>query len=320
MNGAMAVTKNKKKSIDRHEASSGETRLIDAQNDTLRIDIERAKSKSAVLIVIRGTTQGTKFDLEEDEIIIGRSEDAPINLGDTNISRQHCSISKQGDELYIEDLGSRNGTFVNDKKIKEKVKLSKEDMIKVGTTVLKYIPAGELEILYQDNLTNAAYYDELTQVFNRNYISQILESEFKRAKALHTSFPITIFDIDDFKKVNDTYGHAAGDYVLRQITAIIKATGLRDRDLLGRWGGEEFILLVVNSTVDEAMNLSERVRKAVEKYEFKYQGKKFPITISMGVASIKKEHNSYEDLYRDADEALYKSKETGKNRITLFKG
>ena len=193
--------------------------------------------------------------------------------------------------------------FLNDKEVKGKVKLSKEDMIKVGTTVLKYIPAGELEILYQDNLTNAAYYDELTQVFNRNYISQILDSEFKRAKALHTSFPIAIFDIDDFKKVNDTYGHAAGDYVLRQITAIIKATGLRDRDLLGRWGGEEFLLLVVNSSVDEAMNLTERIRKAIEKYEFNYQGNKFPVTISMGVANIKGEHSGSDEIYQDADKA-----------------
>ena len=107
----MGITKNKKKEAYKAPELDGETKLIDIQNNTLRIDIERAKSKSAVLVVIRGSAQGAKFELNKGEAIIGRSQEVAVTLGDTNISRQHCKISKEEGGFAIEDLGSRNGTF-----------------------------------------------------------------------------------------------------------------------------------------------------------------------------------------------------------------
>lgn len=295
-----------------------ETKVINPEEtDTFKMDMEKAKAANALLVIIRGTPQGKRFNLIGKEMIIGRDKAALIQLSDPNISRKHAVVRKRGDQFFIADYGSRNGTFLNDNKLEGEVELTKEDMIKIGTTVLKYIPQGHLEILYHGNLTNAAYIDKLTQVYNRNYISEVLEAEFKRARALHTDFPIILFDIDDFKKINDTFGHDAGDYVLTELCRVIKAQGLRERDLLGRYGGEEFLLLLTNSNLDKAKEVAERIRSAIANHSFTYEGKKINVTISLGISNVEDKYNEMTDLYKAADQALYKSKNNGKNQVSV---
>jgi two-component system, cell cycle response regulator len=295
------------------------TRLINPATDTLKIDLELAKATDPVLIVIRGGLQGKKYSLKGGpRFIVGRDKTADIQLDDSNISRQHCQIILQGEKILIEDMGSRNGTFVNDEKIDaQPIFLEKEDMIKVGSTILKFLPAGQLETLYHINLTNAAYMDKLTGLFNRKYISEVLEVEFKRAKALHTSLSLVVFDIDNFKKINDTYGHDGGDFVLQHLGQQVKASGLRERDLAGRYGGEEFIIVLTNSNSEQAAEVAERVRKKIEQFQFVYQEQAIQVTVSLGVASLKKELIDSNELYRNADRALYDSKKSGKNKVTV---
>ncbi len=303
---------------EQEEFENAATRTINIQSNKLQLQKEKAKVKNAVLIIIRGKPQGEKYILT-DSLVLGRDKSADICIPDNSISREHARIQKASDGYTLEDLGSYNGTFLNDKKLTRISPLQKEDIITIGSTILKYIPAGELEILYQDNLTNAAYIDSLTQVYNRNYITQVLEAEFKRAKALHSDFPILLFDIDHFKRINDSLGHDAGDFVLRQLTKLIKDSGLRERDLLGRWGGEEFLLLSMNSTEDAALSMGERIRKNIENHSFDYNGEKIQVSISIGISNLKPSHNSYMDLYKEADRALYSSKENGRNLTTVFK-
>lgn len=295
------------------------TRVINPATDTLKIDLELAKATDPVLIVIRGGLQGKKYSLKGGKkFLMGRDKGVEIQLDDGNVSRQHAQVVREDDKMYLEDLGSRNGTFLNDENIGSSRKLlEKEDMIKVGSTILKFLPAGQLETLYHINLTNAAYMDKLTSLYNRKYISEVLEVEFKRAKALHSSFSVVLFDIDDFKKVNDTYGHDCGDYVLAELGLQVKASGLRERDLAGRYGGEEFIVVLTNSDEDQAREVAERIRKKIENHEFTYDGKKIPVTVSVGVAAIKKDYHDSGDLYRASDKALYESKRSGKNKVTV---
>jgi two-component system, cell cycle response regulator len=295
------------------------TRVINPATDTLKIDLELAKATDPVLILIRGGLQGKKFSLQgNNRFLMGRDKGVEIQVDDANVSRQHAQITRQGDKVYIEDMGSRNGTFVNDENIgTEKRELGKEDMIKLGSTVLKYLPAGQLETLYHINLTNAAYMDKLTGLYNRKYISEVLEVEFKRARALHSPLSVIMFDIDNFKKINDTYGHDGGDYVLAELGKQVKASGLRERDLAGRYGGEEFMVVLSNSGADQAMELAERIRKKIELNEFVYDGKRIVVTVSMGVSDVKPGMNDYKDVYRASDKALYKSKHNGKNQVTL---
>lgn len=299
-------------------AESDTTRIINPATDTLKLDIELAKASSALLIIIRGTPQGKKYELKNKEFIVGRDKSADIQVNDPNVSRRHSKLKRMGNSYTIEDCGSRNGTYVNDEQVgPEARKLSKEDMIKIGGTVMKFLPAGELETLFHANLTNAAFMDKLTGLYNRNYISEVLEAEFKRAKALHSNFSIVLFDIDNFKKINDTYGHPGGDHVLTELGKTVKDSGLRERDLAGRYGGEEFLIILNNSSLEQAHEVAERIRANIEARELQYSGAKIPVTVSLGVAALKKDHHSSADLYKDADEALYKSKKEGKNRVTL---
>lgn len=299
--------------------SSDETRVINPATDTLKIDLELAKATDPVLIVIRGSLQGKKFSLKGNkEFLIGRDKSVEIQIDDANVSRQHARLSREGDSFFIEDMGSRNGSYLNDEPLGSgKKPLVKEDMIKIGSTILKYLPAGQLETLYHINITNAAHMDKLTGLHNRKYISEVLEVEFKRAKALHSSFAVILFDIDDFKKINDSHGHDGGDYVLTQLGQQVKASGLRERDLAGRYGGEEFLVVLTNSNLDQAAELADRIRKRIESHEFTYEGKRIHVTVSMGVSALKKEFHEAQDLYKSADRALYESKRTGKNRVTL---
>lgn len=295
------------------------THVINPATDTLKIDLELAKATDPVLIVIRGSLQGKKYSLKGGvKFVMGRDKTAEIQIEDGNVSRQHSQIVREGDQIFIEDLGSRNGTFVNDEVIGTARKaLEKEDMIKVGSTILKYLPAGTLETLYHINLTNAASMDKLTGLYNRKYINEVLDAEFKRAKALHSDLSVVLFDIDNFKKINDTHGHPAGDYVLSTLGAQVKASGLRERDLAGRWGGEEFIVVMAHSSGDQAMEVSERIRKKIEAHKFEYDGKIISVTVSLGVAYLKKDYHEGNDIYKAADKALYESKHGGKNRSTM---
>ncbi len=295
------------------------TRVLNPATDTLKIDLELAKATDPMLIVIRGSLQGKKYSLKgASKYLLGRDKSVEIQVEDANVSRQHAQITAEGEKMFLEDLGSRNGTFVNDQNIgSEKRALEKEDMIKVGSTVLKYLPAGQLETLYHINLTNAAYMDKLTGLYNRKYISEVLEVECKRAKALHSNLSVILFDIDNFKKVNDTYGHDGGDHVLAELGQQVKASGLRERDLAGRYGGEEFIVVLTNSGIEQAAEVAERIRKRIEAHAFMYEGQKIPVTVSMGVATVKKEYADSTAVYKAADKALYDSKHAGKNRVTV---
>jgi diguanylate cyclase (GGDEF)-like protein len=145
-----------------------------------------------------------------------------------------------------------------------------------------------------------------------------LEAEFKRARALHSLFSIVVFDIDNFKTVNDTHGHDCGDYVLSELGKQVKASGLRERDLAGRYGGEEFLLVLTNSNSEQAIEVAERMRKAIASFNFTYEGTKVPVTVSLGVATIQKDFHDATDLYKAADKALYESKRSGKNKVTLY--
>ncbi|MEK6578942.1 MAG: GGDEF domain-containing protein, partial [Bdellovibrionota bacterium] len=179
------------------------------------------------------------------------------------------------------------------------------------------LPAGELEILFYGNLDLAAHTDPLTRVYNKGYLTEALEAEFKRAKALHQDFAILFLDIDYFKKVNDTYGHDAGDYVLKEFTALIRAGFLKPKDVFARYGGEEFVVLLSNTGGTAAAEIGEKIRAAIESHAFVYEGKRIPITSSLGVAELRPGIESAQTLLKNSDKALYQAKQTGRNKVVV---
>ena len=299
------------------DESSDKTAVIQGDQETLKKELQKAKEQEACLIIIRGNPQGHRYFLTQSQMTMGRDPSVDIVISDQSVSRKHAQISKEGDKVKFTDLGSSNGSFVNDKKIGtgESVFLEKEDMVKLGNSIFKFLPAGELEILFYGNLGLAAHTDALTRLYNKGYLHEALEAEFKRAKALHSELAVIFFDLDFFKKVNDTHGHDAGDYVLKEIAGLIRGGHVRPKDVFARNGGEEFVILLANTGLKPALDMGERIRSAVESHAFIYEGKRLPITISIGVAEMRSDIESAQTLLKAADKALYAAKLGGRNRV-----
>jgi diguanylate cyclase (GGDEF)-like protein len=173
-------------------------------------------------------------------------------------------------------------------------------------------------------LRELAYKDELTELYNRHgfkeesgkFIDEVkgyLENPRRRKNFLIKNFSLVIFDIDNFKKINDTYGHPAGDEVLRAISKIIKER-VREIDTVARWGGEEIIVGLAGAGENDAYKIADDIRKTIEQAELPWQKQAIKITVSGGVAGFR-EGKNFDELFRAADRALYKAKQTGKNKI-----
>ncbi len=301
------------------DSPSDKTTVISEDQATLKKDLKKAQESEACLILVRGAPQGHRFFITTDEMVIGRDPSAEISVADQGISRKHAKVSRQAGKVTLTDLGSSNGTLINEKKLtaNQPVVLNKEDMITLGSTIFKFLPVGAIEILAWENLGSAAHTDPMTKIFNKGYLTEAMEAEFKRAKALHTDFTVLFFDLDHFKKVNDGYGHDAGDYVLKEFTALVQSSYLRPKDVFARYGGEEFVVLLANTGAKVALELAERIRAAVETHAFMYDGKRLPVTTSMGVAELRTDIESAQTLLKAADKALYSAKQTGRNRVVV---
>ncbi|MGE4232700.1 MAG: diguanylate cyclase [Bacteriovoracia bacterium] len=301
---------------DEDTPSAGEkTAVLRGDSDTLKVEREKAKEQNACLILIRGNPQGKRFELSKESMFIGRDVTAEIMVNDQNVSRKHAEIFRDGDQIKLKDNGSTNGTFVNDKKVSSAVVLKKEDMIKIGNTILKFLPAGELEIFYLGSLESAAHTDALTKIYNKGYIMEALDAEFKRAKALHQDLSLIIIDLDHFKKINDTHGHDAGDFVLKESCQILKTKVLPKNAIFGRFGGEEFLVIMPNTAIDAAYELGESIRSTLEKTQFVYDQKRLPVTASVGVAEIAVDVETSSQLFKLADKAVYSAKSGGRNQV-----
>lgn len=305
---------------DSSEEITDKTKVLQGDPATLSAELKKAKEQPACLILIRGTPQGHRYFLSQPEMTLGRDPALDLSFQDPGISRRHVQFRNEGalgGKVFLTDLGSSNGTFVNDQRMAphQPVLLAKEDMIKVGNTILKFLPAGELEILFYGNLGSAAHLDALTQIYNKGYLLEALEAEFKRAKALHTELSLIFFDLDYFKKINDQYGHEAGDRVLQEVAQLIRSSQLRPKDLFARYGGEEFVILLANTPLKAAGDLAERIRAATEWHAFLYENQRLPVTMSIGVATLSTEIESSQTLLKQADKALYRAKDAGRNRV-----
>ena len=302
------------------DEKSDRTAILGLDQETINRELQKAKEQPACLILIRGTPQGHRFFITSDEMIIGRDPAADISISDSSISRKHAKVTREGNVIKIEDLGSSNGTAVNGKKLEagNVAKLAKEDLIKLGNSIVKYLPAGEIEIIFYGNLNQAANTDPLTKCFNKGYFLEAIEAEVKRAKALATKLSLIFFDLDHFKKVNDTFGHDAGDFVLKEFTNLIRSLGiLKQKDIFARYGGEEFCLMMPTTSLEDAAKVAETLRGKIHTHEFLYEGKRIPVTSSLGVSELKTDQDTPQDLIKSADKALYESKQGGRNRVTV---
>ncbi|MDP1824530.1 MAG: GGDEF domain-containing protein [Archangium sp.] len=277
---------------------------------------ERAVSRAAALVVIHGEDLGRKFDLTTEETLIGRTSKADIQVDQDSVSRHHAKIRVDGTRITVEDMGSTNGTIVNDEHIEETLRLRNGDLVKIGRTIFKFIASNNIEAAYHDEIYRMTTVDGLTQVFNRRYFEDAIERELSRSRRYTRPLSLVLLDIDHFKKINDTYGHLAGDAVLKEMALTVRARTRRE-DVFARFGGEEFALLLPEVDQKGAAHLAEKARKLVEKHTFIFDGEDIAVTMSAGVATVQKKNESHTELIRRADEKLYEAKSAGRNRVAM---
>jgi two-component system, cell cycle response regulator len=275
------------------------------------------KRDRAYLVVLAGASVGEMYKVDGDKTIIGRGQKAQVRLLDDGISREHAQVVVEGSKIFLEDLGSTNGTFCNGLKV-DRRELSDGDKILVGsTTILKFTYHDNLDEIFQKQMYESALRDGLTKAFNKKYFTDRLESELTFALRHGTPLVLVMFDIDHFKKVNDTHGHQAGDLVLSEISTLLTGA-LRAEDVFARYGGEEFAVICRGTDLTQASIVGERMRKAVEKHRFTFEGTHIPVTISVGIAALPDlAVKDATDLVARADKALYQSKHGGRNRVTI---
>jgi diguanylate cyclase (GGDEF)-like protein len=268
------------------------------------------------LILLAGDEAGKMIRVEE-EVSIGRSPKASLRLTGDGVSRLHARFFRTGGVTYVEDLGSTNGTFVNGTRVRSAVALSDGDKIQIGASfLLKFSMQDTLEQRFQQQLYEAALRDPLTKVFNRRALEDRLETELSHLTRHGSALSVMLFDLDHFKSINDTYGHLAGDHVLRAFAALVQGMTRRE-DFFARYGGEEFVMLCRSTTLEQAKLLGERVRGALERERVAFDEQKLPVTTSVGIAAAWPRATASEVL-NVADAALYAAKKAGRNRVVAY--
>jgi diguanylate cyclase (GGDEF)-like protein len=188
------------------------------------------------------------------------------------------------------------------------------DIIRVGRTILKFMNGSNIEADYHEEIYRMMTFDGLTQIYNKRYFHETLEREISRSRRYGRELGLILFDIDHFKQKNDTYGHLAGDAILRELAAVVKGK-LRREDVFARVGGEEFGVLAPEVPIKGVRDVADKIRAVVEKASFRFEKDVIPTTVSLGVAMLLGGEDSAENFYQRADASLYAAKQSGRNRV-----
>ena len=277
--------------------------------------LPRSESEEACLVVIYGPDLGRRIALQRGAAIeIGRQPTCDFPIDQESVSRRHARIVWTSQHWHVVDLGSTNGTYVNDELVTDRV-LRDGDQIKIGRSILKFLESGSVETSYHEEIYRLMTFDGLTAIHNKRFFHETLERELSRSKRYLRQLSLIVFDIDLFKSVNDTYGHIAGDAVLRQLAACVRGH-LRREDIFARVGGEEFAVILPEIPMPEACAVAEKIRRIVEQNVFVFDTVSIPITVSLGVATFATEsEETPEALFARADGRLYQAKTAGRNRV-----
>ena len=271
--------------------------------------------KKPYLTCIKGAMLGQIYPIDKTDVFVGRSTDCEICVPDSTISRRHFKIiQKNPHTLFVEDLKSTNGTYVNGNRV-EKAKIKEGDKIQISrNTILELHYLDDTESLSEKQRYEMGVLDPLTNVYNKRFLLERLNDEFHFAKRRKDFLSVVMIDIDYFKKINDTYGHLVGDVVLQKMASHI-AKEIRLEDIFGRFGGEEFVIIMRGANTDAAIRLADRLREDIAGLEFPNEGKPFKVTISAGVATVGEQHTDSLHLLSEADKYLYAAKNAGRNRV-----
>lgn len=292
-----------------------ETTLVGIRVSALAAPIQRRLQPC--LVVLEGPSVGLLVRVQ-GQVTLGRSVESGLSLNDGEVSRNHAIVHAGPGGAFVEDLASRNGTFVNNERVSGVRALQDGDKIQLGSTVIvRFAFVDEVDTTFQMKMYESALRDGLTGAFNRAHLNDRLVGEVAYALRHRVALSVLLFDVDHFKTINDTLGHPMGDVVLRGIVERVQKA-IRASDVLARYGGEEFCVLARGTALEGAMVLAERIRQAIAGEPFRADGHALGVTVSVGLAGLHELGVSEpEALLAKADEALYASKHAGRNRVTI---
>jgi two-component system, cell cycle response regulator len=261
-----------------------------------------------------GSGMGTRYALTDTPMVLGRGNDCDIRINDHSVSRRHARIQPGADGYYAVDLQSTNGTFVND--VPASIcKLKDGDYLRVGNCIYRFLAGGNVEAEYHEEIYRLTIIDALTDIHNKRYLLEFLDRELARSARYKRPLALVLFDIDRFKAINDDMGHLGGDFTLRELAACVKAS-IRKEELFARYGGEEFAVVLPETAYEGGIQVAERIRGQVEKHMFMYEGKRYPVSVSVGLATTSGDETlTPNELIRLADEKLFQAKNQGRNRV-----
>ena len=280
------------------------------------------------LVFLTGELIAVPIPLERAEVILGRALEADVRVNDTQVSRRHARITAatgiigNTTEYILTDLDSRNGTFLNGRRVSQE-KLENGDKIGIGDTLLRFDLLDEIDREYQKQIHRLISHDDLTGLLSSRSFFSELRREAGRAKFENRPFCVLMIDGDNFKGVNDTFGHLTGSKTLEEIGQTI-TNNLRTGDAAARFGGDEFAAFLLDADLAQGLVAAERVRSAVAARRFSVvrQGKRdntHHISISVGVASFPSDSSDPIELVEMADSALYRAKREGRNRVAAYR-
>ncbi len=261
-----------------------------------------------------GPDIGRRIPLMSTQYIVGRDSEAGFVVSRSSVSRQHARLyTDEAGNWWVEDLSSTNGTFVNEARITAQ-QLTDADQVRFGDAIYKFLSGSNIESAYHEAIHNMAIQDGMTGIHNKRYFLEFLERELAVASRHGHPLTLVMFDVDHFKKVNDTHGHLAGDAVLKDLAGRIRPR-IRREDLFARYGGEEFACVLPSTALAGGVVFAEHLRTLIEERPCLFDGKSISFTISLGVTTLHKENVDGETLIKRADENLYAAKHAGRNRV-----
>jgi len=287
----------------------------DSRLETIRNEVSYQPGHDRfVLVGLAGPAMGMEYPIEQTSITIGRSASCDVCISDDHASRRHVQLSLVQDPVQpercfvlVQDLQSRNGVRINGASVSSTL-LDGGEKILVGRTVFRLDRRDDFDIAHLDRLRALTAIDPLTGLGDRRALDEMLEACEAGRRSQQREYAVLMIDLDHFKRINDAFGHLAGDAALRHAAETIQRS-LRSTDGAFRFGGEEFVVLLPGTGTTDANAVAQRIRAAIEATPARYEGRLIPMTASVGVVA------GGADALHAADSALYDAKRSGRNRV-----
>ncbi len=304
--------------ISSYQEGSGQTQTYNALTRERPSGPQGARVEANVILIAHPESRrlGSRYRVSPGATLaIGRSGAVAITLPEVmSLSRRHARLRYMGPLVTLEDLGSTNGTYVNGRLIDGRAVLKSGDRFQTAAVHFKFLHEKDVETAYHEAIYDLVARDGLTEIWNKRKYDEEIQREFARAVRHGRPLSLILFDLDDFKRVNDGHGHLCGDFLLKHVAGLAREM-VRPEQVLARVGGDEFAILAPETTAQGAAILATKLCDRIRVLDYRYGDLQIPVSCSFGVAELGPGMVHAESLYEAADRALLQVKREGRDRV-----